>query len=78
MKAFKKAVHAVRETGEVMGGWVVSLYYYLFGKPNGKSNNANHVNEAAHIEQNRNLGLGEAGYQQQVIDNTTSAQLRKT
>ncbi|CDT76874.1 hypothetical protein [Vibrio crassostreae] len=76
MGTFKKAAHAVKETGEVMGGWVVSFYYYVFGKPNGKSNNANHANEAGQKEQNRTLGLGEAGYQQQVINNTTSAQFR--
>lgn len=74
MKAFKKAVHAVRETGEVMGGWLISFYFYVFGKPNGTSKNTNHI--AVQNEQNRTLGLGEASYQQQVIKNTTSAQFR--
>ncbi len=79
MNAVKNTIHAFKETGEVMGGWTVEAFLRLFGKPENNAETLNHANSAqnaAQREQNRTLGLGEAGYQQQVINNTCSAQFR--
>lgn len=75
MKILKNIIYAFKETAEVMGGWVVTFWVHYF-KASPKANVEIHKPSNLNSEQNRTQGLGEAGYQHSVVNNTCSAQHR--